>query len=84
MEQVVRWIGIDRPFAGNGEPSSEWSTASRLRPTGVVVFAALDVPTTRRYFPEERAHVPTTRRRKQDVSHGWRRVLHGMAWLLGR
>jgi hypothetical protein len=84
MQRVVRWIDIDggRNGRNRGDVAFSWE-GSRLRPTGVVVFATLD---RRRYCHDA---VPTGEPESGGIGApplGALRLVarRSAAWLLGR
>ena len=73
MDRVVRWVDFE-----NGRSGGDPVHASRLRPTGMVVFATVDGPVRRR-----RAVSPTPAAPPEP--HVLLRCAgRGVAWLLGR
>ena len=75
MDRVVRWVDLDDGRSGDG------AHVTRLRPTGMVVFATVDGPVRRRHAawataPGGRAAPPPVAPRM------WLR--RAACWLLGR
>ena len=75
MDRVVRWVDFESGRSG-GDPVH----ASRLRPTGMVVFATVDGPARRRLHTP----VPVAPARLEPGQWLRRRAAQGACWLLGR
>jgi hypothetical protein len=73
MDRVVRWVDFEHGRSG-GDPVHE----SRLRPTGMVVFATVDGPARRRRGAVSTPAAPP----EQNVL--LRCAGRSVAWLLGR
>ena len=89
MEGLIRWTDADNGAPPQGASDPHWE-GTALRPTGMVVFASLVVPSrAREYRPSGdvgcRAQWAQAPRSPSVASHQWRnRVLRSMSWLLGR
>ena len=80
MDRVVRWVDFE-----NGRSGGDPVHASRLRPTGMVVFATVDALARRRPAAQPPVVLaPVAPARLEPGQWLRRRAARGACWLLGR